>query len=33
MPDLKPDYSGSVRKNGSWGKGVTAANLKAISIY
>jgi hypothetical protein len=32
MPDLNPDFHGSVRKNGSWGKGVTAANLKAVQF-
>jgi hypothetical protein len=30
MPDLNPDFHGSVRKNGSWGKGIKAANLNAI---
>jgi hypothetical protein len=30
MPDLNPDFHGSVRKNGSWGKGITAAHLNAI---
>jgi hypothetical protein len=29
MPDLNPNFSGSARKNGSWGKGMTAANLGA----
>jgi len=31
MPDLNPDFHGSIRKNGSWGKGLTAAHLNAIS--
>jgi hypothetical protein len=30
MPDLNPNFSGSARKNGSWGKGITAANFSAI---
>ncbi len=29
MPDLNPNFSGSARKNGSWGKGITAATLGA----
>jgi len=32
MPDLNPAFSGnSIRQNGSWGKGITNANLSAIS--
>jgi hypothetical protein len=27
MPDVNPNFSGSVRVNGKWGQGVTAANL------
>jgi len=27
MPDANPNFSGSVRQNGGWGKGVTAATL------
>jgi hypothetical protein len=30
MPDVNPDFNGSVRKNGSFGKGITAAHLNAI---
>jgi hypothetical protein len=30
MPDLNPNFSGAARKNGSWGKHITAANLTAI---
>jgi hypothetical protein len=30
MPDLNPDFHGSVRKNGSFGKGITSAHLNAI---
>ena len=30
MPDINPNFSGSLRKNGSWGKGITAAHLNAI---
>lgn len=30
MPDLNPNFHGSVRMNGSWGKGITAAHLNAI---
>jgi hypothetical protein len=30
MPDLSSSFSGSARINGSWGKGITAANLGAI---
>jgi hypothetical protein len=32
MPDYNPNFSGSPRINGSWGKGVTAANLGAVSF-
>jgi hypothetical protein len=31
MPDLNPNFSGSVRQNGAWGKGVTAATLGSLS--
>jgi len=31
MPDLNPDFHGSIRRNGSFGKGITADNLSAIS--
>ena len=31
FPDLNPNFSGPIRQNGSWGKGITAANLGAIS--
>ena len=30
MPDLNSSFSGSARKNGSFGKGITAANLGAV---
>jgi hypothetical protein len=30
-PDINPTYSGSIRRNGSFGQGITAANLGAIS--
>jgi hypothetical protein len=30
-PDLNPDFAGSPRINGKFGKGITAANLTAIS--
>lgn len=31
MPDLNPNFSGkTIRQNGSWGKGITAANFSAI---
>jgi len=30
MPDVNTNFSGSARKNGSWGKGITAANFTAI---
>jgi hypothetical protein len=29
MPDINPNFSGSLRMNGSWGKGITAANFNA----
>ncbi len=31
MPDANPNFSGSVRQNGGWGKGVTAATLGTVS--
>ncbi len=31
FPDINPNFTGSIRKNGSWGKGITAAHLNAIS--
>jgi hypothetical protein len=31
MPDANPAFSGSVRQNGGWGKGVTAATLGTLS--
>jgi hypothetical protein len=31
MPDLNPNFSGSARTNGSWGKGVTAKALSSIN--
>ena len=31
MPDLVPGMKNQIRQNGSWGKGLTAANLKAVS--
>ena len=31
MPDINPNFSGSVRKNGGWGNGVTAATLGTLS--
>ncbi len=31
MPDINPNFHGSLRQNGSWGKGITAANLNSIS--
>lgn len=32
MPDINPNFAGkTIRQNGSWGKGITAANLGAIS--
>jgi hypothetical protein len=31
FPDINPNFSGPLRKNGSWGKGITAAHLNAIS--
>jgi hypothetical protein len=31
LPDINPNFSGPLRKNGSWGKGITAAHLNAIS--
>jgi hypothetical protein len=31
MPDANPGFSGSVRQNGAWGKGVTAATLGTLS--
>jgi hypothetical protein len=31
MPDANPNFSGSVRQNGGWGKGVTAATLSTRS--
>ncbi|WP_213806112.1 TonB-dependent receptor [Granulicella sp. dw_53] len=31
MPDVNPNFSGAVRKNGGWGKGATAANLGTLS--
>jgi hypothetical protein len=31
MPDINPNFSGTLRRNGSWGKGITAAHLNAIS--
>jgi hypothetical protein len=31
MPDANPNFAGSVRKNGGWGKGVTAATLPTMS--
>lgn len=30
MPDVNPNFSGSARINGSFGKGITAANMGAI---
>ena len=31
MPDLNPNFSGkTIRQNGSWGKGITAANFSGI---
>ncbi|HEY4357168.1 MAG TPA: TonB-dependent receptor [Acidobacteriaceae bacterium] len=30
-PNLNPNFSGSARINGKWGKGITAANTSAIS--
>jgi hypothetical protein len=30
-PDINPSYSGSIRRNGSFGQGITAAHLNAIS--
>jgi hypothetical protein len=30
-PDINPSFSGSIRRNGSFGKGITAAHLNAIS--
>jgi hypothetical protein len=30
MPDLVPGMQDSIRQNGSWGKGLTAANLSAV---
>jgi len=31
FPDINPNFTGSIRQNGSWGKGITAAHLNAIS--
>lgn len=31
LPTLNPNFSGPVRVNGKWGKGITAANTAAIS--
>lgn len=31
MPDLVPGMKGKIRKNGSWGKGITGKNLSAVS--
>jgi hypothetical protein len=31
MPDLNPNFSGPLRINGSWGKGLTAAHLNATN--
>lgn len=31
MPDANPNFIGAVRKNGGWGKGVTAATLGTLS--
>ena len=32
MPDLNPKFTGkTIRQNGSWGKGITAANFTGIS--
>ncbi len=31
MPDLKPGMLNHIRQNGSWGKGLTAANLSGIN--
>ncbi|HEY4379779.1 MAG TPA: carboxypeptidase regulatory-like domain-containing protein [Acidobacteriaceae bacterium] len=30
MPDLTPGMANNIRQNGSWGKGITAANLSAV---
>ncbi len=30
-PILNPNFTGSARQNGKWGKGITAANTSAIS--
>jgi hypothetical protein len=31
MPDVNPNFQGSVRTNGKWGQGVTAATLGSVS--
>ncbi|QMV19750.1 carboxypeptidase regulatory-like domain-containing protein [Granulicella sp. 5B5] len=31
MPDVNPNFTGSARQNGSWGRGATAANLGKYS--
>lgn len=30
MPDIKPEMRHKIRQNGSWGKGITGANLAAV---
>jgi hypothetical protein len=31
MPDINPNFTGSIRQNGSWGKGLTAKTLNSKS--